>query len=213
MNQQTVGNSRESKRERQVFVAYPYRFYPRDDYRGLFERVGEALQVSFIFADEYFSATYLLEKITAMIVDSQFGIFDITNWNPNVSLEVGLALGLRERVFIAFDPTKTDLTDVPTDLRGRDRIEYASYTDFESKLARLISAELPIALDRPTIQIDELQHRVLAVLRADAGLYVNQIAAATGIKQTLTRYLLQELIESNLVHTDGNRRGMRYYKR
>ncbi len=148
-----------------------------------------------------------------MIVDSQFGIFDITNWNPNVSLEVGLALGLRERVFIAFDPTKTDLTDVPTDLRGRDRIEYASYTDFESKLARLISAELPIALDRPTIQIDELQHRVLAVLRADAGLYVNQIAAATGIKQTLTRYLLQELIESNLVHTDGNRRGMRYYKR
>src|SRR5579875_2359783 len=99
------------KRPREVFVAYPYRLYPRDDYRAPFLKIADAFQVTFSFADEQFSAVYLLEKITAMIRAAQFGIYDITGWNANVSLEVGLAIGLNEKAYIAINPSRTDISE------------------------------------------------------------------------------------------------------
>ncbi|HTT45660.1 MAG TPA: hypothetical protein VMH38_06555, partial [Thermoplasmata archaeon] len=119
---------------RQVFVAYSYKLYPTVDYRRVYERVGDTFDVKFLFADEKITDLHILQKIANMILESQFSIFDISGWNPNVTLELGLAYGFRERAYIAFDPAKTPVDDVPADIRGVDRIQYSSYTELEEKL-------------------------------------------------------------------------------
>ncbi len=200
------------KRPREVFVAYPYRVYAQADYRKLFSNVGRALDVQFTFADEQISSTYVLEKIRAMIQLAQFGIYDISAWNPNVSLEFGLALGMNEKTFISFNPTHGDLSEVPSDIRGRDRIQYQSYDEYEQQITRLISAELPIPQLQPVIQVDVLRQRVLELLRSDAGLRIGDISNALGISQDLSRLLLRELQAQNKVKVDGATRGMRYFR-
>ena len=86
------------KKQRQVFVAYSYRHLDKRDYRRVFERVGKKFEVTFVFADERISSLHILQKIANYIKESQFGIYDITAWNPNVTLELGLALGMGEPI-------------------------------------------------------------------------------------------------------------------
>ena len=73
-----------------------------------------------------------------MIKAAQFSIFDVTGWNPNVTLELGLAYGYNEKVYIAFNPKLGASNDIPSDLGGIDRIQYVSYTEFEKKLAEIV---------------------------------------------------------------------------
>ncbi len=82
----------EQKNSRSIFVAYPYEF-SKDDYRGAFNEVAEEYEVEFTYADEQITSQQILEKVTRMIKESGFAIFDITNWNPNVALELGIATG------------------------------------------------------------------------------------------------------------------------
>jgi predicted nucleotide-binding protein len=112
------------KKKRQIFVAYSYRLYPQDDYRKVYTSLEKAFNVKFIFADEQISSLHILQKICNYIRESEFGIYDISGWNPNVTLELGLALGLPEKCFIAINPEKTNVSEVPSDLRGVDRMEY-----------------------------------------------------------------------------------------
>src|SRR5262245_37605801 len=115
-----------ARKPRQIFVAYSYRLYPKADYRRVFQDLTKAFQVDFVFADEKITSLHILQKIANYIRESRFGIYDISGWNPNVTLELGLAFGLTEKTFIAIDPSKTNVAEVPADLRGLDRIQYGS---------------------------------------------------------------------------------------
>ncbi len=106
-----VSLSSQAKKSRQVFVAYSYRHIDKKDYRRAFESVGKAFDVDFVFADEKISSLHILQKIANYIRESQFGIYDITAWNPNVTLELGLALGMGERVFISLPQSRTNRDD------------------------------------------------------------------------------------------------------
>jgi len=118
-----------TKNSRQIFVAYSYRLYPKADYRKVYKELSEAFNVEFVFADEKITSLHILQKIANYIRSSRFGIYDISGWNANVTLELGLAFGLNEKAFIAIDPAKTDISEVPSDLRGIDRIQYGSYSE------------------------------------------------------------------------------------
>ena len=72
-----------------------------------------------------------------MMEDAAFSLFDITLWNPNVALELGIAYGLRLDYYILFDPTKGN-PDVLSDVRGIDRIQYTSFKDLKDRLTRLM---------------------------------------------------------------------------
>lgn len=106
------------KDARSAFVAYSYKIHPRDDYREVFKRVGAAFKVKFTFADEQISSFHILQKIANMIKAAQFSIFDVTDWNPNVTLELGLAYGYNEKVYIAFNPKRGASKDIPAYLGG-----------------------------------------------------------------------------------------------
>jgi hypothetical protein len=69
----------------QIFVAYPYSI-PSKDYRRPFTELQESFPVRFTFADEEITNKQILDKIATMVRASRFSLFDITGWNPNVTL-------------------------------------------------------------------------------------------------------------------------------
>jgi hypothetical protein len=77
--------------KRQIFVAYAYNIYPQADYRKIFAALEKTYGVKFIFADEKITNLHILQKIISYIDASDFSLFDISGWNPNVTLELGLA--------------------------------------------------------------------------------------------------------------------------
>jgi len=52
---------------KQVFVAYSYRLYPKDDYRKLYRELEEKYDVTFIFADEKITNMHIMRKIETFI--------------------------------------------------------------------------------------------------------------------------------------------------
>jgi len=125
---------------RKAFVAYSYRLYPGSDYRECFTRVGKEFGIEFIYADTQTGNEHLLEKIKQMIRESTFSIFDVSDWNANVTLELGYAIGIGHPFFIVIDPSRAPgtIAEAPADLRGLDRIQYASVATLESGLSRLM---------------------------------------------------------------------------
>lgn len=198
-----------------VFVAYPYSF-PKDDYRGVFTEVGEEYDVSFAFADEELTNKHILEKIATMMTAAAFSLFDITSWNPNVALELGLAYGRGLDYYILFDPTHGD-PDVLSDVKGIDRIEYRSYTELKKHVSKLIrdqfgAPEKEQAAEGALVvaQLEELRGRIPGLLGREPGQPIGGIASSLGVPVELAQTLVRPLVGSEL-ETRGVRRGMRYY--
>jgi hypothetical protein len=196
---------------RQVFVAYPYAI-PKEDYRRPFEAVAKAFNVKFVYADEKISDLHILEKIRGYILNSAFGIYDISGWNPNVALELGLAFGLGRRAYIAFDPSKTDVTEVPSDLRGMDRLQYGSFAQLEERIEQLISQELPVPRTHDAENLlPELREIVLGLVDPENGLLIGDIAKALGVSNDLARAVIRPLVAEDRLQIRGIKRGSRYY--
>lgn len=200
-----------SKEPRQVFVAYSYRHYDKRDYRRAFETVGKAFEIDFVFADERISSLHILQKIANYIRESQFGIYDITSWNPNVTLELGLALGMGERVFIALNPDETELEDVPSDLKGVDRLQYESFSSLEDEIERLISQEMPPPRDPEAEDyLSSLQDRIVDLVARAPGMTVTNIAKASGVNIELAKLAVRNELDGRL-QMEGKTRGAKYY--
>ncbi len=201
-----------AKKPRQVFVAYPYGLYPKADYRRVYASVGKAFDVEFVFADERITSLHILQKIREYIRASRFGIYDISGWNPNVTLELGLAFGLSERTFIAIDPTKTAVNEVPSDLRGLDRIQYTSYAELEEKLGALIAQELPVPVKHDVEnQLQELRTKCVDVVAGSDGLKIGDIARLLGVSVDMAKLVIRPLVGHELKSL-GVKKGTRYYR-
>jgi hypothetical protein len=197
-----------AKKDRQVFVAYAYRLYPTPDYRKVYDRVAKNLGLKFVFADEKITDLHILQKIANMILESRFSIFDITGWNPNVTLELGLAYGFKEQAFIAFDPSKTPLEDVPADIRGLDRLQYSNFTELEEKLTQLAIQEFPpLQLPDPVAPVRE---RIRSTLSQAPGLTAAEIAQSLGIQVGYSRFVIATMMKENELVATGNTKGTRY---
>jgi hypothetical protein len=200
---------------RTVFVGHPFSF-PKDDYRRVYAEVGEEYSVDFVFADDELTNKHMLVKIESMMNRAAFSLFDITEWNPNVALELGLAYGRRLDYYILFDPTKGD-TDVLADVRGIDRINYESYTQLGERLSRLMrdqfgapAKEQKEEAQAVVDQLDGLRKRIPDILRTEPGQPVGGIASSLGVPIDLAQTLVRPMIGTDL-ETRGVRRGTRYY--
>src|SRR6185312_10190626 len=136
---------------------------------------------------------------------------DISGWNPNVTLELGLAYGLNEKAYIAIDPAKTPVEEVPADLRGIDRIQYSSYSELQSGLERLLDQEIPI---RPAHdvenQLTQLRTQATQLVReAPDGLKMVDIAKLLGVSVDMAKVVVRPLVGSQL-QVRGVKRGARY---
>ncbi len=200
------------RKRRQVFVAYSYRLYPKSDYRNVYKEIERVYDVTFIFADEKITNMHIMKKIESFIRGSDFAIFDISGWNPNVTLELGFAMALADQWYIAIDPSKTEVKEVPSDLRGLDRIEYGSYSELGEKIQTAMAQRYP---RRPTGTIDtylaEQRKQAVGLLRTDPGLTVTSIAQVLGVDVQVAQLIVRPLIEENVLRTEGKRKATKYF--
>lgn len=195
----------------QVFIACPYTLFPLDDYKAVFKNVAKEFQVSFKFADEQITNQHILDKIIGYIRESDFSLFDITGWNANVSLEMGIAIGLSKRHFVLWNHKIEQNSDVPSDLRGIERIQYASNSELEAKLIILLKQELPERRDSSDSAFDNLKMRILSCLKDNPGLKIGEISTNLGEDQALVQPVVRAMAGSSELKTRGAKRGMTYY--
>ena len=113
-----------------VFVGHPFAGrFAVSKFRGIFKD----LPFKVIYGNTDLQTHHLLSIMKGNIGKSDFSIFDLSDWNSNVALELGLAEGLKKRAaknyYIVLNTRRSK--EVPSDIRGIQRLEYTSY-DFKT---------------------------------------------------------------------------------
>jgi hypothetical protein len=193
--------------DRHIFVAYPWSLYEdRTAYKRAYTKTERALNVKFVFAEQRVSTGTVLEKIVEMIESAALGIYDVSQWNANVTLEYGVAIGLGAKAFIAFNPDLTDLGDVPSDVRGYDRLQYRELDDLSAAVEDVIVQELgtgaaavdPLEADRQDL---------IRLIRENPDQTVRQLAELSGHRKDYVQLLIRRSAE---LTSSGATRGTRY---
>lgn len=197
---------------KQVFVAYAYNLYDQRDYRKVYASLEKSFGIKFIFADEKITNMHILQKIISYIRGSDFSLFDISSWNPNVTLELGIALASSDDWYICFNPERTDIKEVPSDIRGLDRIQYTSFSELEDRLSVLLDQWYPRST-RITVDdyFDKAQKEVMALVVKQPGLKVNEIADILGINLRMAQVVVGQLMADGLIRAEGKTRGVKYF--
>lgn len=198
---------------RNIFVAYPYSF-PEADYRRPFKDLETDFGVKFVYADAQITSQHILDKITGMIRESRFSLFDITDWNPNVTLELGIAIGHRQEYYLLFNAGH-DKTEVPSDLGGLDRIQYTSYASLGDGLAKLLLQEFGVPKEGREMadQLEALRDRVPLIVEKDPGIKIADIGQGLGVPIEMAQIVVRPLLADKTLETTGAKRGTRYYLR
>ena len=120
------------------FVAHEFSKQKRDDLREAIEEAFKGSGWKAYYADiEVRSQEHILEKSEERILTTQFGIYDVTNGNPNVCLELGMARGAKKPYYIIHQKG----TKLPADLEGLGRIEYESYKQLTKEIKEKVVKE------------------------------------------------------------------------
>lgn len=137
-----------------VFVACQYS--PAPMYKALKEALN-GVPFEFHYADSAIKTAHVLHRIRSGIVKCDFGLFDITDWNANVTLELGLAEGLNKNYYILFKPGRGKKKEPPSDIKGLQRIEYTSLDGYkEDSLTYKLNHQLARNLTHPRYIYDQL---------------------------------------------------------
>lgn len=197
-------NGQATRFENQFFVAHPYRGdFPSKDFRESLASIENEFRVRFSYADKVLTADYLLTKLKNAIQSSGRSLFDVTYWNPNVTLELGLAYGLgeKDRILISLNTSLHGGEKVPSDLAGIDRLEYSGLQDFKTQFIEkhIETRFLPTSVQGLGEQKIRVLERLIEVfprgldrrgLLLKAGIPVPQQKAIT---DSLTQYVKMEM--------------------
>lgn len=194
-----------------VFVACPYTLFPLDDYKNVFSTIKKSYNVEFKFADEQITNQHVLSKITNYIRDADISLYDITGWNPNVALELGIAVGMGKRYFILLNHKHDANKEVPSDIKGIDRIQYASNQELEAKIAWLIKQELPNEDDKSESAFNNIRLSIKRSLKSNPGLKIAEIADAIKEDKIIVQSTLRSMTSNGELKTKGQARGTTYY--
>ena len=120
-----------------VFVGCPYsgkfKFHQ-------FKAALDRLPFKWFYADTTLNTKHLLGILRSYVKAADYCLFDISTWNPNVALEIGLAEGEDVEYYILLNRRLT--SGVPADIQGIQRIEYASYGHERDDLVPLLTKYL-----------------------------------------------------------------------
>lgn len=133
-----------------VFFAFPYSV--EDEYRRILISACHDLRVEYVFGDGTVSSTTLIDKMSNDIEGCDHAFFDITGFNPNVMIELGMAYQHKKRVYFMYDgrrhknapATKAVKEEVPTNIRGQDHFTYDSLAEFNLKVRAALRNALGI---------------------------------------------------------------------
>jgi hypothetical protein len=112
--------------------------------------------------------------------------------------------------YIAIDPARTETKEVPSDLRGLDRIEYASYSELKNKLSILIEQRYP---RRTRAGIDEfLEERrrdIRRLVKEHPGLTITSLAQLLEVEVPVAQLAIKPIMEE--FQTSGVKKSTKYY--
>ncbi len=194
-----------------VFVACPYTLFPLDDYKRVFKRISSSYNVTFKFADEQITSQHVLEKVTSYIRSHDFSLFDITGWNPNVALELGIAVGLGRKYFILFNTKVDPNKDAPSDIKGIERIQYESNVVLEAKLKFLMRQESQTVGSKSDSAFEGLKSRIADALETEPGLGLTRLSAAVGEDKSLVQSVARAMAQVGDLKTQGVKKGTKYF--
>lgn len=116
------------------FIGMPFADKNDDAYRYGIVPTFESHGLTHYRADQSFERRQLMCKICQAIQEANYVLIDISDNNPNVMFELGIACGLGRPVILL----KNASASVPTDLNGIEYIEYRNAYDLQQQLtARL----------------------------------------------------------------------------
>ncbi|PJZ41678.1 hypothetical protein CH370_09555 [Leptospira kmetyi] len=195
---------------KQVFVAYAYGMYDKRDYRKIFTDIEIAFDVKFIFADEKITNMHIMQKIISYIKSSDFSLFDISGWNPNVTLELGFAMATSDNWYICFNPDKTPQSEVPSDIKGIDRIQYKSFSEFKDQLTAIIEQRYPKKNRQPLNNyLEALQEEALNILGKQSDLKMIEIAEILQVSIKVAQLVINPLVGTK-IKVIGKTKGAKY---
>lgn len=121
-----------------VFVAYPSKF-DGDAwlYRDHIRHIEGSVNVKFEFLDDDKTAATLTTKARRAVAECEMAVFDLSEANPNVCYELGIAVerwgGLLDNIVLLYNDST--VSDVISDIRGSFQIRYRDYTTMKVQLA------------------------------------------------------------------------------
>jgi len=108
-----------------------------------------------LYAEREYRAAHILDNVRSMILSSAFAIFDLSEANPNVFLELGVAVAARKAIYII---CRKGTGDLPADVRGIQRLDYC---DAETLAAGLQHHVAPYWRLGPDLTEEEVRRHCL----------------------------------------------------
>lgn len=158
------------------FISEPY-----DNQRSEREKsIKEAIKgYKFVISDHEKSNISITCKICRQIQSAQFGIVDISNYNRNVLIELGMLFGFNKPVLILLKRPKPNVLkrlnksqiEIPSNILGIEQIRYSSFPELTKKLKEALNFLLEISkkqaeyvLDVEQILRSQIQNLELTIL-------------------------------------------------
>ena len=208
-----------------VFVGCNYENIPIRGYRDAFREVQTSEpRVQFRFADVRITNKVIMEKVRDEILNCDVGLYDVTFRNPNVMMELGVAVGAGRPWNILYNPladSQSWLTkgwfnkktaELPANLRGYEYLQYADKDELRSVLTAWAEQALQKA---PRVTVDHwltATDELTALLAREPGLRIQEIAVRLGAQHVaLVRLTLSELRKKGILRSDGRGPATRYF--
>ena len=122
---------------RQIFVAYPYAL--GEVYREALATSLPSSHFALQYADHRITSGHLLQKIERYLAESDLALFDLTDVNPNVILELGIAIGAGHPYVVAI--ANESVGKLNADIHGWDQVRYDSVEELSRKLRDYIDRD------------------------------------------------------------------------
>jgi len=199
-----------------VFVGCPYGGkFKFQQFKTALDRI----PFKWFYADTTLNTKHLLGILRSYIKAADYCLFDISTWNPNVALEIGLAEGEGVEYYILLNHKLTK--GVPADIQGLQRIEYASFGYERDDLVPLLVKYLVRPHTHPRNIWDALGGdrretkyylalAFLAHLRDSARLTaedIKRLSKGTYLRKDGQREVLQVLADLNLIGSIDSAKG------
>ena len=120
--------------EKKVFIDIPYN-ESYEDFENQIIRTLKNHGLTPVLAKDSTQSSILLCKVCQKIQSCRYGVADISEAKPNVYFELGLLYGVNRICAIL---KKSDI-DLPTDLQGKEYIEYANTRELDNRLTQWIN--------------------------------------------------------------------------
>jgi GAF domain-containing protein len=119
-----------------VFIGIPFSAHYKNVYNFAILPALEKVKLTPWIAFEEKSVIAIMRKVFNGIQQSHIGIVDISEWNPNVLLELGVLYGQNHPVILL----KQEDSKVPADLAGLEYIQYGDFTLLKENLIQHLNA-------------------------------------------------------------------------